>query len=239
MRPRIAVSGVLRYWQDACRAGVNAAYLSAVARAGGIPLILSQLMGEVSAAGALEGCHGLLLTGGEDVDPSHYGAEPSSALGSVDGERDRFELALFAAARAAGVPVLGICRGIQVINVALGGTLYQDLPSERPGPVDHNPDAARNAEPITYGSRREAAPPTRSASTGSFPILFTIRQSGIWRRPMASGWTDDGLVEAVEGARRSLAARGPVASRGDARGQLGARGRALVAKAGCARKPFA
>ena len=123
MRPRIAVSGVLRYWQDACRAGVNAAYLSAVARAGGIPLILSQLMGEGSAAGALEGCHGLLLTGGEDVDPSHYGAEPSSALGSVDGERDRFELALFAAARAAGVPVLGICRGIQVINGALGGTL--------------------------------------------------------------------------------------------------------------------
>jgi len=86
--PRIGVSGVLRDWHDARRAGVNAAYVRAVAQGGGVPLILSQLMGDGNAARALDGCEGLVLTGGEDIDPSHYGAEPSAALGSVDAERD-------------------------------------------------------------------------------------------------------------------------------------------------------
>jgi putative glutamine amidotransferase len=200
MTPRIAVSGVLRFWQDACRAGVNAAYVSAVARAGGVPLILSQLMGEPQAARALEGCHGLLLTGGEDVDPRHYGVEPSSALGSVDGERDRFELALFEAARKGGLPILGICRGIQLINVALGGTLYQDLPSERPGPVDHNPDAARDAR--THHVR--LAPDSRAARALGVDRLVPNsfhHQAVKALAPalVASGWSDDGLIEAVEG----------------------------------------
>ncbi len=200
MTPRIAVSGVLRHWQDACRAGVNAAYVSAVARAGGVPLILSQLMGESHAARALEGCHGLLLTGGEDVDPRHYGAEPSSALGSVDRERDGFELALFAAARTAGLPILGICRGIQLVNVALGGTLYQDLPSERPGPVDHNPDAARSAR--THHVRLE--PESRAARALGVDRLVpnSFHHQAIKDLApalIASGWSDDGLIEAVEG----------------------------------------
>ena len=197
--PRIAVSGVLRHWQDARRAGVNAAYVSAVAQAGGIPLILSQLMGDGRTARALEGCQGLLLTGGEDVDPIHYGAEPSAALGSVDGERDRFELALFAAARAARLPILGICRGIQLVNVALGGTLYQDLPSERPGPVDHNPDAARDARThhvcLAPGSRAADALGVDRLVPNSFHHQ-AIRDlaPGL----VASGWSDDGVIEAVE-----------------------------------------
>ena len=66
------------------------------------------------------------------MDPDWYDAPASPHLGDVDRERDLFELALFAAARQRGMPILGICRGIQLINVALGGTLWQDLPSERP-----------------------------------------------------------------------------------------------------------
>jgi putative glutamine amidotransferase len=198
--PRIAVSGVLRHWQDARRAGVNAAYVSAVAQAGGVPLILSQLMGEARASRALEGCQGLLLTGGEDVDPSHYGAEPSTALGSVDSERDRFELALFAAARSAGLPILGICRGIQLVNVALGGTLYQDLPSERPGPVDHNPDVARDARThhvsLAPGSRAAQALGVDRLVPNSFHHQAI---KDLAPALMASGWSDDGVIEAVEG----------------------------------------
>jgi putative glutamine amidotransferase len=197
--PRIAVSGVLRDWHDARRAGVNAAYVSAVARAGGVPLILSQLMGEDRAARALEGCEGLLLSGGEDVDPSHYGAEPAAGLGSVDAERDRFELALFAAARAAGLPILGICRGIQLINIALGGTLFQDLPSERPGPIDHNPATARDARThhvcLAPGSRAAQALGVDRLVPNSFhhQAVKDLAPSLI-----ASGWSDDGLIEAVE-----------------------------------------
>ena len=198
-RPRIGVSGVLRDWHDARRAGVNAAYVRAVAQGGGVPLILSQLMGDGNTARALDGCEGLVLTGGEDIDPSHYGAEPSAALGSVDAERDRFELALFAAARSAGLPILGICRGIQLINVALGGTLYQDLPSERPGPVDHNPGAARNARThhvcLAPGSRAAHALGVDRLVPNSFHHQ-AIRN--LAPTLVASGWSDDGVIEAVE-----------------------------------------
>jgi putative glutamine amidotransferase len=197
--PRIGVSGVLRDWHDARRAGVNAAYVRAVAQGGGVPLILSQLMGDSNAARALDGCEGLVLTGGEDIDPSHYGAEASAALGSVDAERDRFELALFAAARSAGLPILGICRGIQLINVALGGTLYQDLPSERPGPVDHNPDAARNARThhvcLAPGSRAAHALGVDRLVPNSFHHQAIRDLTPVL---VASGWSDDGVIEAVE-----------------------------------------
>jgi len=198
--PRIAVSGVLRDWHDARRAGVNASYVSAVASAGGIPLILSQLIGEAAAPRALEGCEGLLLTGGEDVDPAHYGEEPSQALGSVDRERDRFELALFRAARAARLPVLGICRGIQLINVALGGTLYQDLPSERPGPIDHDPATPRGARThhvrLASGSRAARALGVDRLVPNSFHHQAV---KDLAPALIATGWSDDGVIEAVEG----------------------------------------
>jgi putative glutamine amidotransferase len=198
--PRIAVSGVLRDWHNARRVGVNAAYVSAVAGAGGIPLILSQLMGTAGAPRALEGCDGLLLTGGEDLDPAHYGEAPSPALGAVDHERDRFELALFSAARVARLPVLGICRGIQLINVALGGTLYQDLPSERPGSIDHDPPAARDARVhhvrLAAGSRAARALGVERLVPNSFhhQALKDIAPALV-----ATGWSDDGVIEAVEG----------------------------------------
>jgi putative glutamine amidotransferase len=199
--PRIAVSGVLRRWQDADRAGVNAAYVHAVVAAGGVPLLLSQLMGPEHAARAVEACHGLLLTGGEDVDPIHYGTPPVPALGTVDAARDAFELALFHAARDRGLPVLGICRGIQLINVALGGTLWQDLSSERSGSVDHNPATSRDARvhPVTL------APGSRVAGALGATVITpnSFHHQGIRNLApglVATGWTEDGLIEAVETA---------------------------------------
>jgi len=106
--------------------GLN--YNEAVARLGGLPLMVSNLAPELAQAYLAE-ADGLLLTGGVDVDPSLFGAEPHPLLGLVDGPRDQFELALYHAARAKGVPVLGVCRGHQLINVAAGGTLHQHLPA--------------------------------------------------------------------------------------------------------------
>jgi Predicted glutamine amidotransferases len=77
----------------------------------------------------LDGMAGLVLTGGEDVDPGHYGAAPHAALGDVHAARDSFELALVRAAHARKLPTLAICRGVQIVNVALGGSLVQDLPA--------------------------------------------------------------------------------------------------------------
>lgn len=197
--PRIAVSGVVRGWDGADRTGVNAAYVQSLLAAGGIPLILSPLIGASLAGRGLDGVDGLLLTGGEDIDPSWYGAEASPLLSPPSRERDLFELALFAVARQRELPILGICRGLQLINVALGGTLFQDLPSDRPGPVDHRPVAAREALShrvrLQPGSRAAAAlgAETVRVNSSHHQAIKDLAPS-----LLASGWTDDDLTEAVE-----------------------------------------
>jgi putative glutamine amidotransferase len=104
----------------------EAAYSLAVARAGGLPRLLP-MSGTWASDDDLAGLDGLLLTGGGDVDPARYGAEPSPATGGVDTERDAGEFPLLDLAVRSGRPVLGICRGCQLINVGLGGSLVQDL----------------------------------------------------------------------------------------------------------------
>ena len=92
----------------------------------------------MSVADALAGIGGLLLTGGGDVDPARYGATPHEKLEEVDPARDEFEIALIAAARSRDLPIFAICRGVQVLNVAGGGTLVQDIPSEVTGALNHS-----------------------------------------------------------------------------------------------------
>jgi putative glutamine amidotransferase len=87
---------------------------------------------------ALEGVQGLLLSGGSDVSPLQYGEEPVPELGAVDEKRDAFEMALIAEARRRGLAILGICRGIQTLNVACGGSLVQDIPSQVPAAMPHS-----------------------------------------------------------------------------------------------------
>jgi len=197
--PRIAVGGVVRTWDAAERTGVNAAYVRSVLAAGGVPIIVSPLLGPSYAMRALDGVDGLLLTGGEDIDPAWYGAAPSPRLNPPSRERDLFELALFAAARQRELPILGICRGIQLVNVALGGTLFQDLPSERPGPVAHDPGGARDARSheirLEEGSRAARALGRTAFSVNSFHHQAVDRLAG---GLIASGWSGDGLIEAAE-----------------------------------------
>ena len=127
------------------RVALNAAYVRALTAVGLVPLVVPPQLDPARVGDALDVARGLVLTGGEDVDPARYHAAPHPQLGTIDPTRDAVELALFAAARERGLPVLAICRGIQLVNVALGGTLYQDLPSERPGPVPHEDAQARHA----------------------------------------------------------------------------------------------
>ncbi len=193
------MSGVLRTWDAAERTGVNAAYVRSVLSAGGVPIILSPLLGASFAMRALDGVDGLLLSGGEDIHPAWYGADPSPLLYPPSRERDLFELALFAAARQRALPILGICRGIQLVNVALGGTLFQDLPSERPGPVPHDPGGTRDARShevrLQEGSRAARALGRTNLSVNSFHHQGVDRLAG---GLVASGWSGDGLIEAAE-----------------------------------------
>lgn len=196
--PRIAISGVVRTWDGLARAGVNAAYLRAVSGAGGIPIIASQLVGQTHAADLLDGAEGLVLTGGEDVHPDFYREAPSEQLGRTDRERDLFEIALLADARARGMPVLGICRGIQLVNVALGGTLWQDLPSQRPGTVAH---AAGGRNTRSHAVRMQDGSGVADALGVDVLRVNSVHHQGV--KDLAPGlkpsaWAEDGLVEAVE-----------------------------------------
>ena len=109
------------------RAYVNKDYVDAVIRAGGIPLIIPFSTDEEVIISQAQLIDGLILSGGHDIDPYNYGQEPSQKIGETFPERDTYEMILLEESKKRGIPILGICRGFQLINVAAGGTLYQDL----------------------------------------------------------------------------------------------------------------
>ena len=109
-------------------------YRQSVLHVGGDVRVLEYHM---PVAEALAGVDGLLLTGGEDVAPARYGAEPHPTIVDVNPARDEFEIDLIAEARRRNLPILAICRGMQVLNVACGGTLVRDIPSEVKGALEH------------------------------------------------------------------------------------------------------
>jgi putative glutamine amidotransferase len=110
-------------------------YRQAVLHVGGEVHVVDPSMAVADVMGAIGG---LLLTGGEDVSPTRYGAQPHPSVVDVDLARDEFEIALIAEGRRRNLPIFAICRGIQILNVACGGTLVQDIPSEVPGALDHS-----------------------------------------------------------------------------------------------------
>jgi putative glutamine amidotransferase len=198
-RPLIGISGITRAVEGTLRTGINVAYAASVVREGGVPLILSPLIGPENAESALEPLHGLILSGGEDIDPSAYGQARHPQLGKVDSVRDAFELALFRAARERQLPVLAICRGIQLVNVAMGGTLWQDLPSERGGPVAHDPPLARTARSHTIG----AVPGSRLAhAVGTSRLTVNSFHHQAIREPangvIVSARSEDEVIEGIE-----------------------------------------
>ncbi|HEY9720490.1 MAG TPA: gamma-glutamyl-gamma-aminobutyrate hydrolase family protein, partial [Oscillatoriaceae cyanobacterium] len=147
----------------------------------------------------LEGLDGLLFTGGEDIEPKHYGETPHPLLGALDSDRDRFELALFKHAwDHSDMPILGVCRGLQIMNVALGGTLWQDLPSQRPSHVHHSQRDHR------YKAVHPMKVDPESRLGKLLPRVIAVNSlhhQGI--KDLAAGlrataFSPDGLVEAVE-----------------------------------------
>jgi len=193
--PAVAVTAPRRLVEGRERVTLNTAYVRALAGAGLVPLAVPTMLAADRAGAALAAVRGLVLTGGEDVAPARYGAAPHPRLGDVDPVRDAAELALIAAARARGLPILAICRGIQILNVALGGTLYQDLDSERPGPVPHNDETGRHPVHVEAGSLLERALGARSASVNSRHHQ-AIRDLAPGLKAVA--WADDGIIEGAE-----------------------------------------
>ena len=197
--PLVAVTAPRRLVDGRERVTLNTAYVRALDRAGLVPLAVPTLLSPGRAVAALDGVRGLVLTGGEDVEPARYGAVPHPKLDVTDPDRDAAELALIAAAFTRRLPVLAICRGIQILNVALGGTLYQDLDSERPGPIAHA-DASEHAVRVEAGSLLERTLGARAATVNSRHHQ-AIRDLAPQLRAVA--WADDGIIEAAEPTDRS------------------------------------
>ncbi|HEU5314930.1 MAG TPA: gamma-glutamyl-gamma-aminobutyrate hydrolase family protein [Chloroflexota bacterium] len=122
----------------------NEPYVTAVRLAGGFPVLLPPVYDRAQIDEALAHVDGVLLTGGKDVDPAHYGETILNSHVAPEPERDAYELPLAVAAYQRAAPLLGICRGMQVINVALGGSLWQDLPAQVPTALPHYQKVARD-----------------------------------------------------------------------------------------------
>lgn len=174
-------------------------YVIAIEQPGATAVLLTPAHRAESRRHLLDVAHGLVLTGGEDVAPSRYGEEPHPALGEVNLARDEMELALLEEALERRMPVLAICRGMQLLNVAMGGSLYQDLPSQLEGDLLHEQEAAVNARwhraRIEEGSRLEEIFGSADLHINSFHHQGVKRLAPTLR---ARGWAEDGLIEAVE-----------------------------------------
>jgi putative glutamine amidotransferase len=181
------------------------AYMGAVEVAGGLPVALPPLTTE-NVDSLLDHLSGLLLTGGPDLDPSCYGAERHDELGPSDPVVDMFELELCRRAYGRGIPILGICRGAQVLNVARRGTLHQHVPELTDGSIEH-----RQVE-IGHTTTHEVrvSPDSGLAqTTGGGPLMVNsfhhqaIDRLGADLRAVA--WASDGILEAVESTDRGFA----------------------------------
>lgn len=190
------------------RLAQNRSYVRAVADAGGAPILIPHLSNKDLLRRIYESLDGLLLPGGEDVDPALYGEAAHQKLGEVDRERDETELTLTRWALAEGLPLLAICRGIQVLNVAMGGSLYQDIASQVPGAQRHEriPRACRDH--LSHTMSVEAG--TRLASivgTGPLGVNSFHHQALKEVAPglVINGRAPDGIVEAVDAVNHPFA----------------------------------
>ena len=182
--------------------GNNDTYIHAVEQTGGVPFLIPLLRNEHALRAAFEQLDGLLLAGGVDVDPARYGEAPHPNLGSVNAEQDRVEFLLTEWARAAQMPIFAICRGLQVLNVAYGGTLYQDLPSQYDTKHNHSESVIRKQR--DHQSHRLDITPTSKLGqymgVESLPINTLHHQAIKDLAPglRAVGWAEDGIIEAIE-----------------------------------------
>ena len=179
---------------------IDSEYMVAIVQAGGLPFIIpAGVKQEAEQAASL--LDGLVLTGGKDIDPQCYGEEPHPKLGDVSPARDRMEIALVRQMRAADKPILGICRGIQLLNVAFGGDLFQDMESEIEHPVVQHSQKAPRSHPshtvkLEKGSALEKIVGEPFLRVNSFHHQAVKRVAASLR---ISAFSNDGMVEAIEG----------------------------------------
>lgn len=169
----------------------------AIEWAGGTPFILPYIDAVEVIAAQIDG---LYVTGGNDIDPAYYGEQPMEGLGRLDPTRDQFEVALIQAMLTLGKPVLGVCRGAQILNVVLGGTMYQDIASQVTNATIQHRQQAPAGHPFHDVEITKDSLLFRI--TGETSIRVNSRHHQANKEPgeglVFSGFSSDGIVEAVE-----------------------------------------
>lgn len=177
-------------------------YAEGVLQAGGVPVIVPHNLDEESLQVLFDRLDGVLLSGGGDIDPANYGEAPRAETSEVAADRDRVELTLARWIVEKEKPFLAICRGIQVLNVALGGTLIQDIPSEVPDALQHSFERGivergyhAHAVSIATDSRLAQVMQTELAQTNSWHHQ-ALKQ--VAPKLQVTAYAPDGVIEAVE-----------------------------------------
>jgi putative glutamine amidotransferase len=195
----VAITATSRMDEDSRRVRLSMSYVEAIESAGLVPIVIPPLSSTESASTILSMVDGLLLTGGEDVNPSRYGAIPHPKLKTVNDERDSTEIALVLEAKRRHTPVLAICRGVQVVNVALGGTLIQDIGAECPNSLNHDDGSPRRARThgisVSPGSITARALGTTQCSVNS---LHHQSVKDVTPDLRVSATATDGIIEGLE-----------------------------------------
>jgi len=179
---------------------IDRAYIDRVRDEGGATLVVPAGLSDDDVVDLVARADGVLLTGGDfDVDPALFGEAPHEKLGTIKPDRTRLELAMLRAASARGLPVLGVCGGMQLMNVARGGSLFQDLPSQRESATTHSQaqtkDLAGHTVDVVAGTRLAAL-----CGAGRLGVNSTHHQGikAVASSLVVSAIADDGLVEAIE-----------------------------------------
>lgn len=180
---------------------VGETYVNAIQQAGGTPVILPPVIATEDIPTLVKRLDGLLLTGGEDVAPSSYRQQPEPWVGGIDEERDASEFVLVRMALENALPILGICRGHQLLNIALGGTLYQDLAMQVPGTLDHAYAPAHPMEhyvhPVTVEADSQLA---QILGSTDFMVNSAHHQGvhAVGEALRVTACAPDGVIEALE-----------------------------------------
>lgn len=181
------------------RVTVYSAYLEALQPLGLAPVLVTPAHSVEAVEALLDACDGLVLSGGGDIDPTHFGESPSPLLDYVVPSRDAVEFAALGSALQREIPVLGICRGCQVMNVYLGGTLYHDLATDRAGGANHRQTHSWTERShdidVTPGSRLHAAIGSHSLTVNTFHHQAINRVASALDVTAVAA---DGVIEAVE-----------------------------------------
>lgn len=175
-------------------------YVAGVTQAGGIPFVLPPAIRQRDAAEVVGSLDGLLLSGGSDLHPSYYDEDPIPELDVTIPERDELEMALLESALRIGIPIFGICRGMQVLNVALGGTLYQDIPSQVEPDLVMHCQTTPKWQPTHEVEFYDRTCTAEIAGSGVMKVNSYHHQAvkDLSKELVVSACSSDGIVEAAE-----------------------------------------